>query len=550
MNKISFFKTVLFSLTVVLFASCDKDFNEIGSGIIGEEHFGLFTDEVDVVAYNRRTGAVQSNNQPINSLGFYNNPVFGSTKASFVTQLELDNDDPAIEENPVVTKVELLVPYYSTLDETDDDGNHTYTLDSIYGAEKIKLGVFESRYFLRDLDPDTGFQQQQVYYSDLDLGAYNDADRLNDSVSVDQSQNDQFFFDKREIIKYKLDDDGNPVIDSRSKPAMKLSLKKQFFQDKIFGAGVGTNLSNNNAFKQYFRGLYFKVENAAGSPSQGSLSLINFKQGTVTITYKQGPADNRETKTIILNMAGNTVNLFENVDNQSYVDGSSNPNTALGDPKLYLKGGAGSTAVIKLFSDADNYSYNDHDNNPETPAQLINTPNGVSDQLDDIRQNNWLVNNAALTFYIENTAMGSAPEPRRVYLYDLDNKRPLIDYYTDVTSTANPKSSKFIHGGLLEKEDVENGRGVRYKIRITNHIRNLVNAELDSTNVRLGLVVTESISLLGNGKIKNHQPTPVPTDYVPYASVINPLGTILYGNTPDVPEDKRLKLEIYYTKPN
>jgi hypothetical protein len=30
---------------------------------------------------------------------------------------------------------------------------------------------------------------------------------------------------------------------------------------------------------------------------------------------------------------------------------------------------------------------------------------------------------------------------------------------------------------------------------------------------------------------------------------MNPLGTIIYGGTSTVPEDKRLKLEIYYTKP-
>jgi hypothetical protein len=31
---------------------------------------------------------------------------------------------------------------------------------------------------------------------------------------------------------------------------------------------------------------------------------------------------------------------------------------------------------------------------------------------------------------------------------------------------------------------------------------------------------------------------------------MSPLGTILYGSATAVPEDKRLKLEIYYTKPN
>jgi len=31
---------------------------------------------------------------------------------------------------------------------------------------------------------------------------------------------------------------------------------------------------------------------------------------------------------------------------------------------------------------------------------------------------------------------------------------------------------------------------------------------------------------------------------------MSPLGTILFGTNPNVPEEKRLKFEIYYTKPN
>jgi hypothetical protein len=34
------------------------------------------------------------------------------------------------------------------------------------------------------------------------------------------------------------------------------------------------------------------------------------------------------------------------------------------------------------------------------------------------------------------------------------------------------------------------------------------------------------------------------------ASVMNPLGTVLYGSHPSVPEDKKIKLQIFYTKPN
>ena len=37
---------------------------------------------------------------------------------------------------------------------------------------------------------------------------------------------------------------------------------------------------------------------------------------------------------------------------------------------------------------------------------------------------------------------------------------------------------------------------------------------------------------------------------LPTASVFNPLGTVFFGSNPAVPEEKRLRLEIIYTKPN
>ena len=131
-------------------------------------------------------------------------------------------------------------------------------------------------------------------------------------------------------------------------------------------------------------------------------------------------------------------------------------------------------------------------------------------------------------------------------MYDLNNKRPLIDWGTDNSgSSSKPKYTKLIHDGIIQKQD--DGRGLKYRIRITNHIRNLIRK--DSTNVRLGLSVTEAIGLTANVKVKN----PTAIDRIPAASLLNPLGTILYG-TNIAPGssgyEKRLKLEIYYTKPN
>jgi hypothetical protein len=75
----------------------------------------------------------------------------------------------------------------------------------------------------------------------------------------------------------------------------------------------------------------------------------------------------------------------------------------------------------------------------------------------------------------------------------------------------------------------------------------------DSTNVRLGLVVTESIGLASNAKLLNSISGANQFNKYPSAAVINPLGTVLFGNNIPVTDPnyaKRLKLEIYYTKPN
>jgi hypothetical protein len=150
--------------------------------------------------------------------------------------------------------------------------------------------------------------------------------------------------------------------------------------------------------------------------------------------------------------------------------------------------------------------------------------------------------------------MAGAAEPNRIYLYDLNNHLPIIDYYFDNSVSSNAKLNKSIHGGILEKEtasSIVDKRGIKYKIRLTNHLRNLISK--DSTNVRLGLVVTESITIATNSKLKNATTGVNPFSKIPTASVINPLGTVLFGNnipTIDPNYAKRLKLEIYYTKPN
>jgi hypothetical protein len=567
MQNKSIYNLLILVGIVVFFAACDKDFNEIGSNVIGNDHFGLIKDDSKtVLAYNAAIGQVETSNLPVNSLGYYNNPFFGKTKASVVSQVLLDTVNQTIGTNPTVTKVELSLPYFSRLLSKDaTSGDSTYELDSIQGFSivsdkkvfnKIKLSVYENNYTLRDLDASVNFLDVQRYYSGETaiFDSYKNPVRLNDDSNL--NQNDEFIYSAAEIKTYKTVD-GAQVVDTRSAPGMRLKLRNNFFQDKLFGTGAAGKLFNNSVFKDYFRGLYFKVDASSASPNQGSMSLLNFKQGKIIVTYNitvtssTGVVSTKERK-FAISLGGNSVNLLENENSSGYNSGiASNSNATTGAYNLFPKGGEGSMSIIKLFGDLDVRGYS----SAGTPTV---GPNGIPDELDDLRNpsdgKKLLVNEANLTFFIDKDKMTGAAEPNRIYLYDLNNHRPIIDYFLDFSVAPNSKNNKFVHGGIIEKEaatSAYNKRGIKYKVRLTNHIMNLISK--DSTNVRLGLVVTESIGVASNAKLLNSISGANPFNKYPSAAVYNPLGTVLFGNNIPATDSnyaKRLKLEIYYTKPN
>ncbi len=612
MYQKSFLRPILIvGLIIIIFASCDKDFNEIGTDIVGDDHFGFDIDSLSTVkAYNQKLGPIASNNLPINPLGFYSNPAFGDTQANFVTQIELSTLNPIFNNTntelyvdlPVIDSVILDIPYFKKFiekNETTEVSN--FKLDSIYGAtpydkdapatnnSKFKLSVFQSNYFLRDLDPEQSLVEQQLFYTDQNNLIDSNKGLLLNNASLtdppsgeegthnaDGRENEQFYFDKREHKLTTYESDGVTKKYTRYFPSMRLHLRKDVFYDKILNAPSG-QLTNNALFKNYFRGLYFKVEN--GNP--GNMAMINFKAGKITIYYKEDKItpDNvntttvneykleRVSKSFPLNLTGNTISLLQNSnENNNYLNAVNGSQEA---SRLYLKGGEGAIAIIDLFGSTDliGYTLNAafNENLPISPTNLKyfvnNTPNGISDEIDQIKINGWLINDANLTFYVDKIAMSnllsttpeSQPvEPNRVFLYDLTNKKVLSDYTYDYSSNGTyPKFTKFIHDGIVQTEDVADGRGKRakkYRVRITNYVRNLVKN--DSTNVRLGLSVTENINSVGLSKLRTPNSN---LSSAPTMSVQSPLGTVLYGtNIPGATQEykKRLKLEIYYTKPN
>jgi hypothetical protein len=551
---------LLFAFT---FLSCDKDYNTIGSDIIGDEHFDFNKYPVEnLVSYLKETGPVQSNNLPINALGIYKDPIFGTTKSHFVSQIEMISSNPDVGYDSYIDNqldsVYVYVPFFSTLETTLEDGSQIYKIDSIYGdsESRFKLNVYENGYTLRDFDPENNNSTTQKYYSDFKstIVANKGSELLNNSINANENTN--FLFDKREIVIYKtngvgviLNSSGEPallpdeyVVKERKAPGVWLNLKKSFFQTKILDAVGQGKLFNNNVFKQYFKGLYFEAEELI--PGQGSMVNLDFTKAELVMQYhyyadkdSNGVPIDLKKSSIKFQMGyapsqtpskhSNSINLFEFSAESNY------QNALLGNSfegSLFLKGGANSSVVyLDVFNE---------------------------NELLFLKEKNWLINEAFLEFYVDQSQMAASEyDLQRIYLYDATNDKPLLDYSSYPTIGSSSKGDKYLFGGILTEE---NGGRKKYKIRITDHINNVLNSTDIDKNVRLGLVVTESINIASKAYLK----TPIGVNgqqikYVPVASVLNHHGTILYGpqstatyvdsSGNEVP--LKLKLQIYYTEP-
>lgn len=550
MNSI-FARLIICCSIITILISCDKDINDIGANIVGEDHFGFNSDiSTTVLAYTQKTDEVQTNNLEVNQFGIFDNPTFGTTTASVGAEYLLIKVPATALNAPTVTSVVLDIPYFSRLtDASAAAGSRTYVLDSIIGVntKKLKLSIFKSTTDLKETVPVSGLFKR--YFSNTVINTI--GARLNNSTNL--SQNDEFVFDNKEqkidIITTGTDGIAATTTTYQA-PSMRINLDNSFGTDIL---ALGTSLTTA-IFNATYKGLYFKVEQSG--TSEGCLAMMNFRKGTITINYTEGILT--DTKTVVLSLTNNSVNVLNQLNTTNYNNKINNPNATAGDDRLYLKGGNGSIAHINLFGNTNNVKYNRTTNaiEPRTAGDADNTP----DELDYLKTKGWLINEANIIFTIDKTAMGSAPDPNRILLYNANNKIPIIDYYFDSSTSPATNFGKTIHGGNVQKV---NGTTNKYKIRVTNYIRNLINK--DSTNVKLALAVNQNINTVTFGANKNapywsnfdwgtkasYDKLDYTAKFFPNSSIMNPLGTVLYGtNVAPADIDKKIKLEIWYTKPN
>ena len=588
-----------------IFYSCSKDYNSIGTDILKSDTFNTSVENIPVYATQKLISPFKSNGLSSYQLGQINDNIFGKFESSFVTQLRLSQYDPlfgiwdsdkekngdpnnikVIQENENVTKVVLEIPFFNNTIDSDgdgvidlydvdsndinsdsdgdgvsdiqerangtnplnpdtdgdgindnldtesinpDDGSTVYDIDSLIGNidATFKIKIQELNYYLRNYDPNNNFETFQKYYSD---------DHFIKDFTNKILHDDFVALDTSEITIYEEDDpdtdevDESTLVKERLSPRIIIPLDIPFFQSKIIDKEGSIDLLNQDNFNLYIKGLLL----SAYDFSDDLLMILDYDNARIKITYEYDVYNDNDTtddtsddvidkaeKDFEILLAGNQINLIKKGNFiQPILD-----NVSLGENLKtgYLKGGQGAMLELDLFTEN----------------------NGVN-ILDEIKSKGWLINEANLTVYIDQKTIrsyGGLVEPSRLYLYDMETQTPLIDYFVDNTTGQKESDKKINHDGLIQYDSDK--KGVKYKIRISEYIKNIIRN--DSISNKLGLVVSSSIDNSQNLELRDN----IGLNIIPITSAVNPLGTIIYGPNPDQENyDKRLRLELYYTEIN
>ncbi|MFK5958440.1 MAG: DUF4270 domain-containing protein [Lutibacter sp.] len=499
----------LFSIVFFTIISCDKEIENIGVNLIDNNNFSTNKLTTEVISGSENVERVISNGVPQYLLGVYSDAEFGKLKASIVSQitLPLTGDNYSYGTNANIDSVLIDIPYQSTRDiENYSNGKPKFTIDSIIGDvdTEFLLKVYELKTFLNSLDPEDP-SKLAIYYSDKEF-MKDETPFFSGNFKV--NPDDTVTYVKRYMPDATIYD-----IDTIKKadisPSIKIPLNEAMIQ-QIFVDNVNDlDFSSIDAFQHDFRGFYIEAEELASENSHLiSLDMTNAK---MTIYYSNDEDEPEGTDT---NENGTTGEQGVRISHEyifslgsirsNVIDRDNTNSKASGEDKLYVQGAAGSIATIEILN---------------------------AENLADLQDNNWLITNASLIFYVDQNASSNIA-PEQLFLYNYDENSQILDMLTE---------GIFTMGGSLERDD--DGNPYRYVFRITDYISELLK-KLEEDEER-------SVDLVKLGiKVYSSTDTPVsPLDTSIKNFSWNPKGVVLYGDNISA-GDKRVKFQISYAEIN
>jgi hypothetical protein len=483
---------VLF-LSLAGIISCEKDFTDIGSGVISNNEFSTGEVVLEVEITQNNITSVRADNISLSILetywlGVYNKPYAKKIEAGFVSQLSLPSDlvtsEAAVVDTTTVyslDKVILKIPYTSVFVSKDADGKSIFRLDSILGDPSIPtaLEVYRNGTFINALDPadpskENSFSSDFVYQKEELLS------NAGFTFKPDAAIDTVFYFDR--IDRSASVNSTTSIQDtlkisnatSLASPFLAIPLDldemKRLFWDKF----EDPDFSSSEEFQTYFKGIIVKVNGADGALVP--IDLAGTPVPSIDFFY---------AKTILKgsDVIENTTSTYSfplaNARSSTY--SMSSATASVPNENFIVQGTAGTSATVRILGvnleELENNNpldpfleYKDKDANNDGYLDLEE----LAALKDESNQEGLLVNDALLTFNVNKAANPDAGLlPQKLLIYkNIQNNAAVIpthieDSYTEFAS----------FGGDLSLD--EDGAPERYNFRITDYISNLLDGTAD-----------------------------------------------------------------------
>lgn len=257
----------------------------------------VYTDTITVVSYTVNEYRIRTDETFLNLLGSYTDPIFGVTEASFCTQFllpvpNLDFGSPSILQ---VDSMVLSLRYNGYYGNTDPQTFKVYEL-----TEDI-------------LNSEVYYSNDSVKYNPIEVGAiYNHVPNTTDSINIGGTNTD---------------------------PHLRIKLKNSFAQ-KFINASGSSDMSTNQAFTSFFKGLYIKSDNVHVSGKGGIFYfqlLSNISK--LTLYYTNTSTNTSSSQDFVINELSARFNLFKQnynfINNSPIVSALSD--TSIGKQKVYIQ---------------------------------------------------------------------------------------------------------------------------------------------------------------------------------------------------------------------
>jgi len=474
-------KGALVSALAFLFTgiiSCEKDFTDLTTTIVSNTEFNTKDTILEVVVTPVPITSVRADGLSLGGslgqylLGVYNNPNYKKIEASIVSQLArpvnfVVNDKVFASDTIVHTELDtviLRIPYQATSTKAAGDTKPKFKLDSIIGDinTPFTLNIYENSTYLNSLNP-TNPSQGNTYQSD-DVYVATGLE-LNAEVNYQfiPNENDTVFYVNRKLSTGVTFRDSIKL--TNSAPFARIPLKKAKFQE-FMNKYKNAEFDSQDAFNNYFRGIILKAEGNNGSLL--SLSFNGDLAPSIEIYYTN-TVKVSSTGEVLDTIKKNDSFLFSGVKNSIY---KMTPNNVVPNNNIAIQGTAGTQADVAVFGTDTN-------------------GNGLPDQIDELRTKNWLINDASLTFYVNQNIVGSdtIATPFKLFLF----KRNTIN-----GSVTNSQIKDVTTEGLVtfggKRELSSDKKPNKYTFRITDYVSDLLSGESNFAPV-LGLKVINSTDL-------------------------------------------------------